>query len=141
MTHRGPFQPLPFCEKFLSPQASPHSQPAHTGRGMERFLWPAGLSASRLLDPCSSAGRGQLEVALDFIATSENVSSTFFSSSIQNTAATGWKIHSVPAKTRTTADPDWPKGYSAPPARYLNWGESAGGHHGSGSGWASVSGW
>jgi len=31
------------------PQASPHPQPAHAGHGMERFCWPAGLSAW----PCS----------------------------------------------------------------------------------------
>jgi len=46
---------------------------------------------------------GNRKKVLDFLATAENISvlSTLFSHEMQNTAATGKKINSIPAKSRT----------------------------------------
>jgi len=62
-----------------------------------------GCAPSQLLHTCSSADHEKLERVLDFIATTEAVSvlPTFFSYSIQNTAATGRRIGSGPAKAGT----------------------------------------
>jgi len=71
------------------------------------FLWVTlgqlpGRAPSQLLHTCSLAEHGKLKKVLDFLATTENVRvlSRFFSHSMQNTAATGKKVNSVPAKTR-----------------------------------------
>jgi len=65
--------------------------------------WLPGCAPSQLPHTSSSAEHGRLEKVLDFLATAESIDvlSTFFSYSIQNTAATGRKMSSIPAKTRT----------------------------------------
>jgi len=49
------------------------------------------------------AEHGKQKEVLDFLGTTENISvlSTLFPSYIQNTTATGRKINSIPAETRT----------------------------------------